>query len=69
LAALPTVTIGGVAAQVTFGGLVGPGLYQINVVVPAGITPGTTPNIDVAVVASIGGDSSASNTVISVVNP
>jgi uncharacterized protein (TIGR03118 family) len=69
LAALPTVTIGGVAAQVTFGGLVGPGLYQINVVVPAGITPGTTANIDVAVVASIGGDSSASNTVISVVNP
>ncbi len=69
LAALPTVTIGGVAAQVTFGGLVGPGLYQINVVVPAGITPGTTANIDVPVVASIGGDSSASNTVISVVNP
>ena len=69
LAALPTVTIGGVAAQVTFGGLVGPGLYQINVVVPSGITPGTTANIDVPVVASIGGDSSASNAVISVVNP
>jgi uncharacterized protein (TIGR03437 family) len=29
-----TVTIGGQPAQVTFAGLVGPGLYQLNVVVP-----------------------------------
>ena len=69
LAALPTVTIGGIAAQVTFGGLVGPGLYQINVVIPSGITPGTTANIDVPVVAQEGSDSSPSNTVISLVNP
>jgi uncharacterized protein (TIGR03437 family) len=30
-----TVTIGGQAAEVLWGGLVGPGLYQANVVVPA----------------------------------
>jgi N-acyl-D-amino-acid deacylase len=30
----PVVTIGGQQAVVTFGGIVGPGLYQVNVVVP-----------------------------------
>ena len=33
---MPTILIGGVAAQVQFAGLVSPGLYQFNVVVPAG---------------------------------
>jgi len=36
----PTVLIDAVEAQVTFAGLVGPGLYQINVVVPAGLASG-----------------------------
>ncbi len=31
----PVVTIGGMPAVVTFGGIVGPGLYQLNVVVPS----------------------------------
>jgi len=34
------VTIGGVRAQVLFAGLTGAGLYQVNVVVPAGLSPG-----------------------------
>jgi uncharacterized protein (TIGR03437 family) len=33
--ALPSITIGGVTASVTYGGIVGAGLYQFNVVVPA----------------------------------
>ena len=37
-----TVTIGGVAAQVTFAGLTpsATGLYQVNAVVPSGVAPG-----------------------------
>jgi uncharacterized protein (TIGR03437 family) len=50
-ASLPTsvqVTIGGVEAPVTYAGLVGPGLYQINATVP------NVPDGDAAVVAQIG---------------
>src|SRR5579884_1406338 len=36
----PTVTIEGKVAQVSFGGLTGAGLYQFNVVVPAGLPAG-----------------------------
>ena len=56
---LPTVSIGGVPALVTFAGLAPTlvGLYQVNVLVPAGVSPG---NI-VPVVMSIGG--ATSNTV------
>jgi uncharacterized protein (TIGR03437 family) len=43
------ITIGGVAAQVAFAGLVSPGLYQFNVTVP------NLPNGDAAVLATIGG--------------
>jgi uncharacterized protein (TIGR03437 family) len=50
-----TVTIGGTPADVTFAGLVGPGLYQINVTVPASLADG-----DHAVIASVGGVSSQS---------
>jgi uncharacterized protein (TIGR03437 family) len=52
----PTVTIGGVPApQVSFSGLTPTaiGLYQINVVVPAGVPTGLQP-----VVVTIGGVSS-----------
>ena len=37
------VTIGGMPAQVSFVGLVGAGLYQINVTVPAGLASGDQP--------------------------
>jgi uncharacterized protein (TIGR03118 family) len=36
----PTVVIDGIAAQVSFAGMVGPGLYQFNVVVPSTVTLG-----------------------------
>ena len=36
LAPLPTIQIGGMPATVQFAGLVSPGLYQFNVVVPDG---------------------------------
>jgi uncharacterized protein (TIGR03118 family) len=42
-AALPTMLIGATQAQVTFGGLVSTGLYQINVVVPAAAASGDNP--------------------------
>jgi uncharacterized protein (TIGR03437 family) len=40
LPALPLVQIGGIAATVKFAGLVSPGLYQFNVVVPASAANG-----------------------------
>jgi uncharacterized protein (TIGR03437 family) len=43
------IKIGGIAATVTFAGLVGPGLYQFNVMVPS------LPAGDAAVLATIGG--------------
>jgi uncharacterized protein (TIGR03437 family) len=36
----PVVRIGGIAASVQFAGLVSPGLYQLNVVVPDGVPNG-----------------------------
>jgi uncharacterized protein (TIGR03437 family) len=48
-----TVTIGGVAATVLWAGLVGPGLYQINVRVPTALADG-----DHAVVATVAGAAS-----------
>ncbi len=67
LATTPTVTIGGQNAEVQFAGVSEAGLYQFNVVVPKGLTPGTTPNIDVPVVIDLGGGAKTqSNAVISV---
>jgi uncharacterized protein (TIGR03437 family) len=40
LPSLPTVQIGGVAATVGFAGAISPGLYQLNVTVPTGLTSG-----------------------------
>ena len=40
LAVTPAIVIDGIAADVTFAGLVGPGLYQFNVVVPSNVTLG-----------------------------
>jgi uncharacterized protein (TIGR03437 family) len=54
------ITIGTVTAQVTFGGLVGPGLYQFNVTVP------NLPNGDAAVLATIGGVTSQTGVSVTV---
>jgi uncharacterized protein (TIGR03437 family) len=43
LSPLPVVTIGGLPATVQFAGLVSPGLFQINVVVPANASSGDNP--------------------------
>ena len=55
--ATPTVSIGGINAPVLFSGMAPgfAGLYQVNVTVPSGITPGT----QVPIVLSIGGLSSS----------
>ncbi len=50
LPTMPLITIGGVAATVQFAGLVSPGLYQMNVVVPAEMSGG-----DKAITATYGG--------------
>ncbi len=57
----PTVTIGGVPAHVIFSGLTpsAVGLYQINVTVPTGVTPGP----QVPVIVNIGGQSSPALTI------
>jgi uncharacterized protein (TIGR03437 family) len=56
---LPTVTIGGVGAVVTYSGLAPTfaGLYQVNAIVPMSVSPGNT----VSLVISVG--NFASNTV------
>jgi uncharacterized protein (TIGR03118 family) len=61
LAVKPTITIGGVPAAVTFAGLVGSGIYQVNVIVP-----GSLPTGDAAVVATVGGQQSQANAFISI---
>ena len=52
LPALPHVSIGGVAAAVQYAGIIGPGLYQINAVVPA-LPPG-----DAALLVTVNNSSS-----------
>ena len=61
MATKPSITIGGVNAVVTYAGLIGSGLYQINVVVPASLTTG-----DAAVVATASGQQSQANAFISI---
>jgi uncharacterized protein (TIGR03118 family) len=56
-----TVTIGGTAAQLVAADLVGPGLYQINVIVPMGAAAG-----DNAVVATVASGTTQSGALISV---
>jgi uncharacterized protein (TIGR03437 family) len=43
LSPMPVITIGGVTATVTFAGLVAPGEFQFNVVVPPSLTSGDQP--------------------------
>lgn len=59
LPTLPQVTIGGATATVQYAGVIGPGLYQINVVVPS-----TAANGDNAVVATYAGASTPSGAMI-----
>jgi uncharacterized protein (TIGR03437 family) len=40
LLGVPVVQIGGVAATVSFAGVIGPGLYQLNVIVPSTASSG-----------------------------
>jgi len=61
LPSLPVVTIGGVGATVKFAGLISPGLYQFNVVVPAGLTSG-----DNLIVATYNGETTQSGVLISI---
>jgi len=61
LPALPQVTIGGVAAQVTFAGLISPGLYQFNVVVPSSAAAG-----DNSISATYNGAATQGGTVLSI---
>jgi uncharacterized protein (TIGR03437 family) len=61
LTPLPAVTIGGVPATVQFAGLVGPGEFQFNVVVPAGLDNG-----DQAIIATYKGASTQAGTLLTV---
>ena len=61
LSPLPVVKIGGVNAMVQFAGLVGPGEFQFNVVVPP-----NTPDGDQPIVATYGSASTQAGTLITV---
>lgn len=61
LPVMPVITIGGAAATVTFAGLISPGLYQFNVVVPASVSPGDNP-----IVATYGGFATQAGTLLAV---
>jgi uncharacterized protein (TIGR03437 family) len=58
---IPTIMIGGTAAQMSFGGLTAPGLYQFNVTIPSGTASGDAP-----VLARAGGQSTQANVAITV---
>jgi len=62
LAVTPTIAIDGIAADVSFAGLVGPGLYQFNVVVPSTVTRGQ----DVIVVGLPGDFQTQSNAFLTI---
>jgi uncharacterized protein (TIGR03437 family) len=61
LSPLPVVKIGGVTAMVQFAGLVSPGEFQFNVVVPPNTLDGDQP-----VIAAYGGLSTQAGTLIAV---
>jgi len=60
LPTMPAVKIGGMAATVQFAGLVFPGEYQLNVVVPAGL------NGDVPITATYNGQTTQGGTMITI---
>ena len=57
----PTVTIGGIAAQVVFAGLISPGLFQFNVVLPL-----NSPGGDEPISASYTGQTTQSGTLLTI---
>jgi uncharacterized protein (TIGR03437 family) len=63
LVTTPTILFNNVAAKVVYAGLVGAGLYQFNVIVPAGLPDG-----DAAVVAQTLGSSSPAGALITIKN-
>ncbi len=60
LSPLPGVTIGGVTANVTFAGLISPGLFQFNVVVPTNVSG------DEPIVAAYGGATTQAGVLLTV---
>ena len=58
---LPAITIGGTAATVQFAGLISPGLFQFNVVVPASAASG-----DNALAAAYGGMTTQNDVLVTV---
>jgi uncharacterized protein (TIGR03437 family) len=61
LSPTPVVTIGGVTATVQFAGLIFPGLFQFNVVIPANAPPG-----DQSITAIYNGASVQTGTLITI---
>jgi uncharacterized protein (TIGR03437 family) len=61
LATLPAIKIGGVAATVSYAGLIAPGEFQFNVVVPDSLADGDQP-----ITATYNGFSTQAGTVITV---
>jgi uncharacterized protein (TIGR03118 family) len=58
---MPAISFGGTAATVIYGGLVGAGVYQFNVVVPSSLADG-----DAVVTATVGTSTSATNAIVTV---
>jgi uncharacterized protein (TIGR03437 family) len=63
LSPLPSITIGGVNATMSFAGLVAPGEFQFNVTVPSSLGNG-----DQSIVAAYGGQTTQTGTLITVHN-
>jgi uncharacterized protein (TIGR03437 family) len=61
LVPLPVVKIGGITATVGFAGAVSAGLYQVNVIVPAGLKAG-----DNSITASLGGSSTQAGVLVTI---
>jgi uncharacterized protein (TIGR03437 family) len=61
LSALPTMQIGGLAANVGFAGIISPGLFQFNVTVPQGV-----PNGDNAVKVEYAGQVTPAGSLITI---
>jgi len=59
----PAIAIGGVAATVHSAGLVAPGVYQFNIVIPSGLADG-----DQSIVATFDGQSTQPGTLITIHN-
>ena len=64
LPSLPRVTIGNLPAEVSFAGLVAPGLYQLNLTVPE-----SAPDGDLPIIATYNGVSTQTTALITVKTP